>query len=130
MSSAPSYSQLLRQNRNFRLLWGGQIVSQLGDWFSTITVQALLLSYTGSATSLAWFMVASLLPSFLLAPMAGVVVDRLPRRTVMIAADVARAVIALGLLLARDASTAWIAYACVAGMSAFSALFEPARTAI
>lgn len=130
MSSAPSYTQLLRQNRNFRLLWGGQIVSQLGDWFSTITVQALLLSYTGSATSLAWFMVASLLPSFLLAPMAGVVVDRLPRRTVMIAADVARAVIALGLLLARDASTAWIAYACVAGMSAFSALFEPARTAI
>lgn len=130
MSSAPSYSQLLKRNRNFRLLWGGQIVSQLGDWFSAITVQALLLSYTGSASSLAWFMVASMLPAFLLAPWAGVVVDRLPRRSVMIAADLARALIALGLLLVRGESTAWIGYACVGGMSAFSALFEPARTAI
>jgi MFS family permease len=71
-----------------------------------------------------------MLPSFVLAPWAGVIVDRLPRRTVMIAADLIRAVIALGLLLTRDASTAWIAYACVAGLSAFSALFEPARTAV
>ena len=41
-----SYAQLLEQNRDFRFLWFGQIVSQLGDWFSVITVQALILSYT------------------------------------------------------------------------------------
>ena len=38
------YFAVLRTNRNFRLYWGGQIVSQLGDWFNVITVQVLGLS--------------------------------------------------------------------------------------
>ena len=125
--STISYGALIRGNRNFRLWWGGQIVSQLGDWFSSITVQALLLSYTHSATSLLGFMVASMLPNFLLGPLAGVIVDRLPRKSVMIAADAGRAVIALGLLGFQGASSIWVAYACVAGMSALTAFFEPAR---
>jgi len=125
--STISYGALIRGNRNFRLWWGGQIVSQLGDWFSSITVQALLLSYTHNATSLLGFMVASMLPNFLLGPLAGVIVDRLPRKTVMIAADAGRAVIALGLLCFHGPSTIWIAYACVAGMSTLTAFFEPAR---
>ena len=53
-----SYAQLLRQNRNFRLLWAGQVVSQLGDWFSLITLQSQLLTITGSASSLAGLLVA------------------------------------------------------------------------
>ncbi len=125
--SAVSYGQLVRRNRNFRLYWGGQIVSQLGDWFSAITIQALLLQYTGQASSLAWFMVASMLPGLLLGPLAGVVVDRLPRRSVMIAADLLRAGIALGLLGLRGPDTAWVGYACVAGLAACAAFFEPAR---
>lgn len=125
--STISYGELVRGNRNFRLWWGGQIVSQLGDWFSTITVQALLLSYTHSATSLLWFMVASMLPNFLLGPLAGVVVDRWPRKQVMVAADLGRAVIALGLLAFHGPATSWVAYACVAGLSSLTAFFEPAR---
>lgn len=127
--SSVSYGQLVRRNRNFRLYWSGQIVSQLGDWFSAITVQALLLEYTGNAASIAGFMVASLLPSLLLGPIAGVVVDRLPRRSVMIASDLLRAVIALGLLAMHGPETAWIGYACVAALSSCSAFFEPARIA-
>lgn len=125
--SSISYGELVRGNRNFRLWWGGQIVSQLGDWFSSITVQALLLSYTHSATSLLWFMIATMLPNFLLGPLAGVVVDRLPRKSVMIAADLGRAVIALGFLAFHGPASSWVAYACVAGMSALTAFFEPAR---
>lgn len=125
--STISYGELIRGNRNFRLWWSGQIVSQLGDWFSSITVQALLLSYTHSATSLLWFMIASMLPNFLLGPLAGVIVDRFPRKSVMIAADAGRAVIALGLLGFHGPATSWIAYACVAGMSSLTAFFEPAR---
>jgi MFS family permease len=123
-----SYGQLLRRNRNFRLLWGGQIVSQLGDWFSAITVQSLLIRYTHSAGSLAWFMIASMLPGFLLGPLAGVLVDRLPRKTVMIGADLLRVLIALGLLFFRGPGTVWVAYACIAGLASFAAFFEPART--
>ncbi|HTE21149.1 MAG TPA: MFS transporter [Armatimonadota bacterium] len=125
-----SYVQLVRENRNFRLYWGGQIVSQLGDWFSIVTVQVLLLKYTGAATSIALFLVAQMLPLFLLGPVAGVLVDRLPRKAVMIGADVARALIALGLLGLRGPETVWVAFACIAGISTFSAFFEPARMAV
>lgn len=127
--SAPGILELVRGNRNFRLLWYGQIVSQLGDWFSTITVQALLVARTGSATPVALYTVAAMLPGFLLGPVAGVVVDRLPRRAVMVAADLARAGIALGLLGFRSAETVWVAYACMAALSTCSAFFEPARIA-
>ena len=42
-----SYYALLRENRNFRLLWLAQIVSELGDWFYTLAVYNLLLDLTG-----------------------------------------------------------------------------------
>ena len=125
-----SYGQLLRRNRDFRLLWGGQVVSQLGDWFSLITLQSLLLTLTGSASSLAALMVAQMLPLFLLSPVAGVVVDRLPRKRVMIAADLGRAGIALGFLLVRDRETAWLAYVFYALLSSLTVFFEPARQAV
>jgi len=127
--STVSYSQLIRENRNFRLFWGGQIVSQLGDWFSVITLQALLLKYTGTTSSLAVFMIAQMLPGFLLGPAAGVIVDRLPRKTVMIAADLLRALVALGLLAVRGPETVWIAYVCIAAVQVFTTFFEPARMA-
>jgi hypothetical protein len=125
-----SYGQLLRQNRDFRLLWGGQVVSQLGDWFNLITLQSLLLTLTGSASSLAALMVAQMLPLFLMSPVAGVVVDRLPRKQVMIASDLGRAGIALGFLLVRDRQTAWLAYGFYALLSSLTVFFEPARQAV
>jgi MFS family permease len=124
-----SYAQLIRENRDFRLYWGGQIVSQLGDWFSVITVQALLPKYTGNVGSIGGFIIAQMLPLFLLGPVAGVLVDRLPRKAVMVGTDLIRAVIALGLLFVRGPETVWIAYVCIAGISTFSAFFEPARIA-
>jgi len=125
-----SYGQLLRQNRNFRLLWVGQVVSQLGDWFSLITLHSLLLALTGSDTSLSKLMLAQMLPLFFLSPIAGVVVDRLSRKRVMVAADLFRVMFALGFLLVRDQETAWIAYLCMAALSSATAFFEPARQAV
>lgn len=127
--STVTYGQLLRRNRNFRLFWCGQIVSQLGDWFSSITVSALLLKYTGSTGSLALLMIATMLPGLLLGPVAGVQVDRLSRKHVMVAADLARALIAFGFLFLRGPSTVWVGYACVAALQTFTAFFEPARIA-
>ena len=43
-----SPTTLLRTNRNFRLLFFGQAISQLGDWFNAVAVYALLLDLTGS----------------------------------------------------------------------------------
>jgi MFS family permease len=123
------YHALLKTNRNYRLLFIGQTVSQLGDWFSTIAVYALLLDLTGSATSVAWMMIAQFLPFAIVGPVAGVVVDRVNRRTLMIAADVLRGVVVLGLLAIRRPDQVWIAYTVTAVMVAAQSFFEPARTA-
>src|SRR5213593_4229896 len=67
------YLTLLRTNRNFRLLYFGQAISQLGDWFNAVAVYALLLDLTGSATAVAWMMITQYLPVAVVGPMAGVV---------------------------------------------------------
>jgi MFS family permease len=123
------YTSLLRTNRNFRLLFIGQMISQLGDWFNNVAVFALLLDLTGSATAVAWMLIVQFLPIAIVGPMAGVVVDRVNRRRVMIAADVVRGVLILGLLLVRRADQIWIAYVVMALTVSASAFFEPARTA-
>ncbi len=120
---------LIRSNRNFRLLWFGQIVSQLGDWFNVVALFALLFELTGSATAVAALMVMQMLPVALVGPMAGVVVDRFDRRRIMIAADVIRGLAVLGLLLVRTPETVWIAYVVTAVMVTCSGFFEPARSA-
>ena len=90
---------------------------------------ALLLDLTGSATAVAWMMIMQYLPVAIVGPMAGVVVDRVDRRRVMIVADIVRGVLILGLLLVRRSDQVWIAYVVMALVVAASAFFEPARTA-
>jgi MFS family permease len=123
------YLNLLRSNRNFRLLFIGQTVSQLGDWFNAVAVYALLLDLTGSATAVAWMLIVQFLPMALVGPLAGVVVDRVNRRRVMIASDILRGFVILGLLLVKQPDQIWIAYVVMACTIAASAFFEPARTA-
>jgi MFS family permease len=123
------YFALLRNNRNFRLLYIGQTVSQLGDWFNAVAVYALLLDLTGSATAVAWMMIVQFMPVALVGPVAGVVVDRVDRRRLMIGADVVRGILVLGLLFVQRADQVWIAYVVMALTVAGSAFFEPARTA-
>ena len=120
---------ILRSNRNFRLLFFGQTISQLGDWFNSVAVFALLLDLTGSATAVAWMMIVQFLPIAIVGPIAGVVVDRVDRRRVMIAADLIRGVLVLGLLLVRTREQVWLAYVVMALTVTGSAFFEPARTA-
>lgn len=123
------YVALVRGNRNFRLLFIGQTVSQLGDWFNAVAVYALLLDLTGSATAVAWMMVVQFMPVAIVGPIAGVVVDRVDRRTLMIVADLVRGFLILGLLLVRHVDQIWIAYAVMAATVSATAFFEPARTA-
>lgn len=122
-------TEVLRHNRNFRLLFLGQSVSQLGDWFNSVAVFALLLDLTGSATAVAWMMIVQFLPIAIVGPVAGVVVDRVDRRRLMIAMDLLRGCLALGLLLIQHRDQVWIAYAVTALAVAAQAFFEPARTA-
>ena len=123
------YLALLRNNRNYRLLFIGQTISQLGDWFNTVAVYALVLDLTGSATAVAWMMIVQFLPFAIVGPVAGVVVDRVNRRRLMIAADLLRGCSVLGFLLVRRPDQVWIAYVVMAVTVSASTFFEPARTA-
>lgn len=124
-----SLLDLLRTNRNFRFLWFGQTVSQLGDWFNTVAIFALLFELTGSATAVALLMVLQVLPVAIVGPAAGVIVDRFDRRRIMIAADLIRGTAVLGLLLVKSPDSVWFAYVVTGVMVSASGFFEPARSA-
>ncbi len=126
-----AYFQLLRRNRNYRLLWFAQIVSELGDWFYTLAVYHLLLELTGGkAQAVAFAVVLQVLPSTFAAPTAGVVNDRISRKHIMIAADLARFFIVLGMLLVRNPSMVWLVYPLLFVETLGAAFFEPAHSAV
>jgi MFS family permease len=127
-----TYRQLLAANADFRRLWSGQVVSEIGDWFNNIAVLALAIEISGKGhegQAAAIYAIARHLPLFLFGPLAGVVVDRVDRRRVMIAADVLRALLALGFLLANVLSSLLLIYLVGAALFAVSAFFNAAKRA-
>src|SRR5581483_2300702 len=128
--SLRSYARLIRTNSNFRRLWIAQIVSEIGDWFYTLSIYTLLLQLTGHAGSVALALVLQVLPQTLAGPTAGVVNDRLKRKHVMIAADLIRCVIVLSMLLVRSPSLVWLIYPLLLAETTMAAFFEPARSSV
>ena len=124
------YFRLLNQNPSFRNLWYGQVVSELGDWLNSIAIYALILKLSDSGMAMAGAMMAKLLPIVLVSPIAGVVVDRVSRKTVMIVSDLLRCIVVLGFLLVEDRDALWLVYALVIVEISLSGFFEPARNAI
>jgi MFS family permease len=72
------------RHRNFRLFFGGQSISLIGTWMTRIATAWLVYRLTKSALLLGTVSFVGQIPSFLLAPLAGVLVDRLDRRRVLI----------------------------------------------
>ncbi len=127
-----TYRRLLSTNVDFRRLWAGQVVSEVGDWLNNIAVLALTIQLAGpgrEGQAVALYAVSRHLPLFLFGPLAGVVVDRADRQRVMIAADCARAVLALGFLAAARWGTLELIYLVGAALFAVSAFFNVARRA-
>ena len=123
-----TYLQLLRVNRSFRLLWIGQVISELANWFNFIAVLGLVRLVSHSDPTVTTIVILTrLVPFTIFAPIAGAFVDRWSRRTVMIVSDLARIGVALGLLLVRTPEDLWIAYVCTALLSFFGAFFEAAK---
>ena len=123
------YVELLRDNKAFRQLWLGQVVSQMGDWFNTIALYTIILNLTGSGRDIGLLMVARFLPSFVFGPISGVLADTFSRRSIMIVSDLLRALLVLGFLFVRRAEHLWILYVLTVAQLALSTFFEPAKTA-
>jgi len=125
-----SYWRLIRDNRNFRRLWLAQIVSEMGDWFYILAIYSLLLQFTGKAQAVGLALVLQVLPSTLVGPTAGVVNDRIRRKYVMIAADLARVGIVLSMTLVRSRGMVWLVYPLLFLETVMWGFFEPARSAL
>jgi MFS family permease len=123
------YSELLRGNINFRRLWFGQVISELGTWFSFIAELGLVQLYSGSAWVTTALLVSRLLPVLLCAPLAGVIVDRHDRRQILLATDIIRALLALGFLTVGLGASVWVAIVCSGLMSASNTFFDAAKNA-
>jgi MFS family permease len=87
----------------FRSLLAGLAVSQVGDWLYNLALVAMVYQRTGSAMWAGVATAARVVPIVVLGPLGGVVADRFGRRGVMIASDLARLVLMLGLVLVAAA---------------------------
>ena len=85
------YSELLRRNLNFRRLWIGQLISELGTWFSFIAEIGTVGLLSGSPFATMATLISRLLPVLLFAPLGGVVVDRSNRKRILIGKELVRA---------------------------------------
>jgi MFS family permease len=133
MSEAGGLSFMVRalRHRNYRLFFAGQTVSLVGSWMTRIATSWLVYRLTGSALLLGLVGFAGQIPSFLLSPVAGVLVDRWDRHRLLVVTQV--------LAMLQSAALAWLALAGVIniwhvlGLSLFQGLINafdmPARQA-
>jgi len=91
----------LLRNTRFLQLWVGQGISFVGDFVSTVALVVLIVQITDSATAVGGVLVARLLPT-LASPLVGVLADRLDRRAILVASDLARATLILAVIFTRD----------------------------
>ena len=113
--------------RGYPSLLSAQAVSRVGDSIHYVALVALIFSLTGSGLAVSLAVVFEALPVLLLGAVAGALVDRHPRRRVMVAADVARGVLAL--LMALTTSIPVI-YALAFGLALGGVFYGPAYQAL
>jgi MFS family permease len=124
------FLELLRRNRNYRCMWMGQVVSEIGDNFNNIAVFALAMALTHSGLVVMGIMLSRAIPAITIGPLAGVLLDRFDRRRIMIASDLMRAVVALGFIAALRERQVWLLYAFSALLMIASPFFTAGRSAI
>ena len=127
VTSGSAYRRLAG-NTGFRRLWVSQFVSGIGDWLVIGLLMPLVTSLSGgSSFAVAGILVAKLLPALVLSSLTGVLVDRFDRRRLMIASDLARAALTLGLLFTNSLA---LIYLIVLLMEIGSLFFYPAKNAL
>src|SRR6185437_1490158 len=124
------FFQLLKQNRNYRYMWTGQIVSEIGDHFNNIAVFSLALADTKSGMVVTGIMLSRAIPAVMAGPLAGVVLDRLDRKRVMMSSDLIRAIMALGFILTLDHKNTSLLYVFSALLMLASPFFTSGRSSI
>ena len=115
----------LFRHRDFRLLLAGQTLSMFGEWTLLLVFGIWAKTLTGS-NAIAGLTVFAMVAPGLLAPFAGVVVDRLPRRVVMIALNLISAAVVSTLWLVQDRDQLWLLFAVAVWYGFSSVMFNAA----
>lgn len=121
-----SYADVVRSPTYFPL-WLGQLVSSFGDTLHYIALVVLVYQLTGQGVAVAILVAAEIIPILLLGPVAGVIIDRFNRKSVLIGADLLRAALVLSLVWPQNV---WHAYVVAAGLAAGNAFFNPTVQAV
>ena len=128
MTSISSKYSALRGEREYFKLLAANAVNRFGDSVDSIALSLLMYKVTGSASMMALLLAVNYLPTIILQPIAGAVVDRMDKKAVMVWMDFARgAVVALiALLVYLDALSTPMLFVCVALISTLETLRIPA----
>ena len=118
--------------RTFLIIWFGQLISLIGSSLTSFALGVYVYNRTGAATQLALSLVAASVPSLVLLPFAGALVDRWDRRRVLILSDTGAALVTLTFwaLLAAGRLEVWHVYIGNALTSALGAFQRPAYMAV
>jgi MFS family permease len=122
----------LRVSREFRLLWTGQLISQAGSAVRLVAVPYQVYVLTGSSLAVGLLGLFSAVPLIALSLWGGVIADRVDRRRMLMATNACLALVSVALALSTQLGLASVPvlYALTAIGSAFSALDQPARSAL
>ena len=120
----------LLRRRDFGLLWAGGLISETGDWFLLVGLPVWVFQVTGSSLVTATVFLVGLLPSLVVGPLAGVLVDRWDRRRTLVAVSLAQAAFLLPLLAVDGRHRLWVVYLVMAAEAALAQLNDPARNAL
>jgi MFS family permease len=120
----------LLRRRDFGLLWAGGLISETGDWFLLVGLPVWVLQVTGSSLVTATVFLVGLLPSLVVGPLAGVLVDRWDRRRTLVAVSLAEAAFLLPLLTVDGRGDLWVVYLVMAVEASLGQLNDPARNAL
>lgn len=122
----PSPYLKILKNRNFRLLFFGQAISNFGDWIIVVAMIALVYNLSKSPLAISILMIARLAPAVVFGSFVGVVVDRVDRKLLMIGCDLARGLLILSLPFIRNF---YVLVLVAFILETFSLLFMPAKDA-
>ena len=122
------------RNGNFRNLWLGQIISQMGDYFAFLAILVVVGSFSqdvGETTQqVSGVMIATALPRLLFGVLAGVFVDRWDRRLTMLASDLLRPALTFAMIPAFMSKNLLLMYVLAFVMSSVGTFFNPAKGAL
>ncbi len=125
-----AFLSLLGENRNYRYMWIGQVVSEVGDHFNNIAVFSLAVKTTHSPLVVTFILLARAVGVMCAGPLAGVTLDRLNRKQVMIASDLTRMVFAAGFIFCVRSPNQWLLYLLSFLLMFASPFFTSGRSAI